>query len=135
MVAADSTGHGVPGSLVSMLGISLLNETVLRNEVKSSSDVLEVLRDEVKATFSHSDERLLTRDGIDMAFCFIDLDTLEMQFAGANRPLLLFKKMVKRQSAKNLMDLLSIDLPKTLLEFIIKNSLLKITPFSLKRAM
>jgi serine phosphatase RsbU (regulator of sigma subunit) len=92
LVAADSTGHGVPGSLVSMLGISLLNETVMRNEVKSSSDVLEVLRDEVKATFSHSDERLLTRDGIDMAFCFIDLDTLEMQYAGANRPLLLFRK-------------------------------------------
>jgi two-component system, sensor histidine kinase LadS len=92
LVAADSTGHGVPGSLVSMLGISLLNETVLRNEVKSSSEVLEVLRDEVKATFSNSDERLLTRDGIDMAFCFIDLDSLEMQYAGANRPLLLFKK-------------------------------------------
>ncbi len=92
LVAADSTGHGVPGSLVSMLGISLLNETVMRNEVKSSSDVLEVLRDEVKSTFSHSDERLLTRDGIDMAFCFIDLDSLEMQYAGANRPLLLFRK-------------------------------------------
>ncbi len=92
LVAADSTGHGVPGSLVSMLGISLLNETVMRNEVKSSSDVLEVLRDEVKSTFSHSDERLLTRDGIDMAFCFIDLDSLEMQYSGANRPLLLFRK-------------------------------------------
>jgi len=92
LVAADSTGHGVPGSLVSMLGISLLNETVLRNEVKSSGEVLEVLRDEVKATFSHSDERLLTRDGIDMVFCFIDLDSLEMQFSGANRPLLLFKQ-------------------------------------------
>lgn len=95
LAAADATGHGVPGSLVSMLGISLLNETVIRNEINSSSRVLEVLRDEVKATFSHSDERLMTRDGIDMAFCVIDLDSLEMQFSGANRPLLLFRKNKK----------------------------------------
>ena len=92
LVAADSTGHGVPGSLVSMLGISLLNETVVRNEVNKASQVLEILREEVKSTFSQSEERLLTRDGIDMAFCMIDLDTLEMQYSGANRPLLLFKK-------------------------------------------
>lgn len=92
LVAADATGHGVPGSLVSMLGISLLNETVVRNEVNAANEVLEILREEVKTTFSQSQEQLLTRDGIDMAFCMIDLDTLEMQFSGANRPLLLFRE-------------------------------------------
>ncbi len=91
IAAADATGHGVPGSLVSMLGISLLNETVIRNEVNKASQVLERLRDEVKTTFSNYDDLLLTRDGIDMAFCVINLDTLEMQFSGANRPLVIFK--------------------------------------------
>lgn len=102
LVAADSTGHGVPGSLVSMLGISLLNETVIRNRLEDSNIVLEMLRRDVKATFSHSDENLLTKDGIDMAFCLIDLDSLEMQYAGANRPLLLIKQ--NGQEEKTLLE-------------------------------
>jgi serine phosphatase RsbU (regulator of sigma subunit) len=88
--AADATGHGVPGALVSMLGNSLLNETVIRNEVQKASDVLEIIRTEVKSAFRQSDEHILTRDGIDMAFCVLDLDTYELQYSGANRPLLIF---------------------------------------------
>lgn len=88
--AADATGHGVPGALVSMLGNSLLNETVIRNEIQKASDVLEIIRTEVKTAFRQSDDLILTRDGIDMAFCVLDLDTLELQYAGANRPLLIF---------------------------------------------
>ncbi len=89
-VAADATGHGVPGALVSMLGNSLLNETVVKNEVQKASDVLEALRKDVKMAFHQSVDGMITRDGIDMAFCVLDLDTLELQFAGANRPLLIF---------------------------------------------
>jgi serine phosphatase RsbU (regulator of sigma subunit) len=91
IAAADSTGHGVPGSLLSMLGISLLNEIVIRQEIDSAEKVLEILRNEVKTTFSYSDEYLLTRDGIDMAFCIIDLDTKIMQYSGANRPVIIFQ--------------------------------------------
>ncbi|MFN8259193.1 MAG: 7TM diverse intracellular signaling domain-containing protein [Bacteroidales bacterium] len=92
IAVADATGHGVPGSLVGMLGISLLNETVIRNEMNTANEVLEKLRLEVKTTFSQADEHLQTRDGIDIAFAMIDLDTLEMQYSGANRPLLVFRK-------------------------------------------
>lgn len=89
-VAADATGHGVPGALVSMLGNSLLNETVVKNEVQKASDVLEALRKEIKTAFHQSADQIITRDGIDMAFCVLDLNTLELQYSGANRPLLIF---------------------------------------------
>jgi serine phosphatase RsbU (regulator of sigma subunit) len=88
--AADATGHGVPGALVSMLGNSLLNETVVKNEVQKASDVLEALRKDVKTAFHQSADHIITRDGIDMAFCVLDLNTLELQYSGANRPLLIF---------------------------------------------
>ncbi len=88
--AADATGHGVPGALVSMLGNSLLNETVVKNEVQKASDVLEAVREDVKTAFHQSADHIVTRDGIDMAFCVLDLDTLELQYSGANRPLLIF---------------------------------------------
>jgi len=108
IAAADATGHGVPGSLVSMLGISLLNETVIRNEVNTANHVLENLREEVKTTFSHSDEQLLTRDGIDIAFCIINLDTLEMQYSGANRPLIVFKNDPQNGTDEELTGLVEI---------------------------
>lgn len=96
--AADATGHGVPGALVSMLGNSLLNETVIRNEVQKASDVLEIIRTQVKSAFRQSDEHILTRDGIDMAFCVLDLDTYELQYAGANRPLLIFNHSAVKEN-------------------------------------
>ena len=91
-VAGDATGHGVPGALVSMLGISLLNETVNKKELGAANQILEKLREDVKATFRQTKEKPTTRDGFDMAFCVLNLKTYEMQFAGANRPLLIFKK-------------------------------------------
>ncbi|MBN2755866.1 MAG: SpoIIE family protein phosphatase [Bacteroidales bacterium] len=90
-VAGDATGHGVPGALVSMLGISFLNEVVARKDLKTANQVLEILRNEVKSTFRQTKENTTTRDGFDMAFCVLNLDTLEMQYAGANRPVLIIK--------------------------------------------
>jgi len=90
-VAADATGHGVPGALVSMLGISLLNETVSKKKLKTVSKVLEKLRDDVKSTFRQTTKKPTTRDGFDMAICALNLNTYEMQFAGANRPIVIFK--------------------------------------------
>jgi serine phosphatase RsbU (regulator of sigma subunit) len=114
IAAADSTGHGVPGSLVSMLGISLLNETVIRNEINTANQVLEKLRLEVKSTFRHFDDPQSTRDGIDIAFCIINLDTLEMQYSGANRPVLILKKDVEKGTdteLKGLIELLPVKNP------------------------
>ncbi len=108
IAAADATGHGVPGSLVSMLGISLLNETVIRNEVNKASQVLEKLRDEVKTTFSNYEDLLLTRDGIDIAFCIINLDTLQMQYSGANRPLVIFKNDPQKGTDEELKGLIEL---------------------------
>jgi len=52
--------------------------------------VLEAIREDVKNAFRQSADHIITRDGIDMAFCMLNLDTLELQYAGANRPLLIF---------------------------------------------
>ncbi len=108
IAVADSTGHGVPGSLLSMLGISLLNETVIRNEINTANQVLETLRNQIKTTFSYSDEQLLTRDGIDMAFCIIDLDNQTMQYSGANRPLLIFKNNPEKGTDPEIKPLIEI---------------------------
>jgi len=89
---ADCTGHGVPGAFMSMLGISFLNEIVLNENQTQPDIILNYLRDSTIQALGQKEntDRYGTnriRDGMDIALCTINLDTLELQFAGANNPL------------------------------------------------
>ena len=90
-VAADCTGHGVPGAFVSMLGISFLNEIAQSNSIWKSdnkaSQLLELLRDKVKTAFRRKGDISDRKDGMDLALCIIDTKTKKLQYAGANNPL------------------------------------------------
>ena len=87
LVAADCTGHGVPGAFMSMLGISHLNEIVQSRGITKANEVLNELRKQVKQSLRQSWQRHESRDGIDMALCVIDTKKNILQFSGANNPL------------------------------------------------
>ena len=93
-VAADCTGHGVPGSLMSMLGISLLNEMVLKREIETASEILNELRTNIKFILSQTGAAGEQHDGMDMALCIIDYQAMELQYAGAYNPLYLIRSGV-----------------------------------------
>lgn len=87
-VAADCTGHGVPGAFMSMLGVSLLNEIIAECETTfTAADILNKLREYIKYTLSQTGKKDEAKDGMDMALCVIDSATREAQFAGAYNPL------------------------------------------------
>lgn len=92
IVAADCTGHGVPGALMSMLSISLLNELVSRNKISKASDILDELRKELKIALGQTGDNYEFQDGIDMAICIIDEDKTKVQYAGAYNPLYIVRK-------------------------------------------
>ena len=87
LVAADCTGHGVPGAFMSMLGISHLNEIVQSREITQANEVLNELRKQIKQSLRQTGQRHESRDGIDMALCVIDTKKNILQFSGANNPL------------------------------------------------
>ena len=89
LVAADCTGHGVPGAFMSMLGVSFLNEIVNKAEELSANTILDELRYLVKSTLSHSKEQ--KADGMDISLVIIDKQNMKMQFAGAYNHLYLFR--------------------------------------------
>jgi len=91
LVAADCTGHGVPGAFMSMLGMSYLNEIVQRREITQANHVLNELRKQIKYSLRQHGQRDESKDGIDMALCVMDLKGMKMQYAGANNPLYLIK--------------------------------------------
>jgi ligand-binding sensor domain-containing protein/serine phosphatase RsbU (regulator of sigma subunit) len=88
VVAADCTGHGVPGAFMSMLGVSLLNEIIASTESHTAADILNQLRINIKSTLSQTGKRNEAKDGMDLALCIIDTDNRLLQYAGAYNPLL-----------------------------------------------
>jgi serine phosphatase RsbU (regulator of sigma subunit) len=91
IVAADCTGHGVPGAFVSMMGMALLNDIVTDENVTKANQVLEELRKRVKSSLKQTGMIDEQKDGMDMALCAINLKTEVMQFSGANIPLYLHR--------------------------------------------
>ncbi|MCF6365792.1 MAG: SpoIIE family protein phosphatase [Bacteroidales bacterium] len=91
IVAADCTGHGVPGAFMSMLGISFLNEIVNKEEILQANHILNRLRENVKRSLRQTGKENEAKDGMDLALCIIDMDNMQLQFAGAYNPLYILR--------------------------------------------
>jgi serine phosphatase RsbU (regulator of sigma subunit) len=92
MVAAgDCTGHGVPGALMSMLGISFLEEIVNNRGITESGAILDELKKEVQRALHQRGSRQETKDGMDIALCVIDKSNDVLQYSGAYNNLLLIR--------------------------------------------
>lgn len=86
IAAADCTGHGVPGALMSILGSTLLKKVVLDEGELRPSVILDRLREEVITVLNQQQEEG-PKDGMDIALCVIDHAKANVLYAGANNPL------------------------------------------------
>jgi PAS domain S-box-containing protein len=91
IAAVDCTGHGVPGALLSFVGYFLLNSIVDHERKLSASEICDMLHFGVRKTLKQEMEDAEARDGMDIAFCKINHNDKEVQFAGAHRPLYLLR--------------------------------------------
>jgi serine phosphatase RsbU (regulator of sigma subunit) len=91
IAAADCTGHGVPGALMSMIGSSLLNEIVNEKGIIQPDEVLLALKHGVIKALNKHPSSDQTKDGMDIALCSIPRDGNIFDFAGANNPLWLVR--------------------------------------------
>lgn len=85
IVAADCTGHGVPGAFMSMIANSFLNEIVNEKHILQPDKILNALRDKIIKALRQTGESMENRDGLDITFCAIKENTLF--YSGANNPL------------------------------------------------
>jgi len=92
IAAADSTGHGVPGAFMSMLGLAGFNEILAGHCGVNANDFLGLLREHIIKALHHTGEESDAMDGMDVALCIIDENNLTLSFAGANNPLYLIRK-------------------------------------------
>lgn len=88
--AADSTGHGVPGAFMSMIGDSLLNQIVNDRGIDKPDKILEFLHRGIRLTLKQHETE--NRDGMDIAFCSYNPMSKQIEFAGAKNPIIYVQK-------------------------------------------
>jgi len=96
--AADSTGHGVPGAFMSMLGMAFLDEIVDKNPKLNSAQVLNKMRQNIIKSLKQKGKSGEQKDGMDMSLCILDWENKILEFAGANNPLYLISKDKEKKS-------------------------------------
>ena len=91
LAAADCTGHGVPGAMVSVVCSNALHRTVNEFGITAPSKILDKTRSLIIETFAKSDREV--KDGMDISLCSLSLSTLTLTWCGANNPLWLIRKI------------------------------------------
>ncbi len=89
IAAADSTGHGVPGAMVSVVCSNALNRAVKEFNLKTTGEVLDKTTDIVLETFAKSQDDVA--DGMDVSLLAVDRKNNIVQWSGANNSLWYFK--------------------------------------------
>jgi serine phosphatase RsbU (regulator of sigma subunit) len=84
VVAADCTGHGVPGALMSMIGLEIIERAINDDNIEAPSMILSVLNKGLEKTFKREKNiGTIIRDGMDVGLCVVDKKRKKIVFGGA----------------------------------------------------
>lgn len=105
LAVADCTGHGVPGALLSMMGISFLNDIVANSTKLITSDILENLRHNVKHALGQFSNKILRKEGIEIGLIAYDPEKRIISFSGAYLSLWLSRKGILKEFKSDRMSI------------------------------
>jgi len=91
IVCADSTGHGVPGAFMSMIGTTLLKDISVRKGVDSPAALLATLDQEIMSALNQNIEAERSNDGMDIIVSEIHLKSSKVKISSAIRPMIVYK--------------------------------------------
>lgn len=89
IAVGDCTGHGVPGALMSVLGINLLTEIVETKHITHPDMILNELRSGIIHAFDKEGKSSEYKDGMDISVVRIDKNSNHFVYAAANNPVYL----------------------------------------------
>ena len=124
IAAADSTGHGVPGAMVSIVCSNALNRSIKEFKLSNAGKILDKTRELVLETFEKSTNEV--KDGMDISLLCIDLKHENITWSGANNPLWYIQNMELKEIKADKQPVGKTDYPKPFkthqIEFKIKIS-------------
>jgi serine phosphatase RsbU (regulator of sigma subunit) len=91
LVCADSTGHGVPGAFMSMIGVTLIKDICSRTFGLTPSSALTKLDNNLMNILSENNDADPSFDGMDVIFCEFDVEKKILKFASAMLPVIIMQ--------------------------------------------
>ncbi|MFY7788343.1 MAG: PP2C family protein-serine/threonine phosphatase, partial [Thermoflexibacteraceae bacterium] len=85
IAVVDCTGHGVPGAMMSMIGMNLLNEIVNLQGITDVDKILKELQHGVNVSLSQKETE--NKDGMVISLCVVDKANNKLEYAAAKHPL------------------------------------------------
>jgi serine phosphatase RsbU (regulator of sigma subunit) len=101
IAVVDSTGHGVPGALLSLMGQNLLNQAVHERHLIRPAAILDYLNAGIQHTLNQYKKVGELRDGMDISLCVFEKGSMKMHFAGAINPMYIIRDGMLIQSKGN----------------------------------
>lgn len=92
LAVADCTGHGVPGAIMSIMGITFLQEITDNYGITQPDLILNKLREKIIERLQPKNSNFFARDGIELAICNINTKTKKIEYSGAYTPAVLYTK-------------------------------------------
>ncbi|MCC6600929.1 MAG: SpoIIE family protein phosphatase [Crocinitomicaceae bacterium] len=86
IAAVDCTGHGVPGALVSMIGITLLKQTIDHQHIVEPGEILSNMQKEIYSFLQRG-----SSDGMEISLCSVNLEKKRISYAGAMMKLIMVR--------------------------------------------
>ena len=104
IAVADCTGHGIPGAMISMLGITALNEIMMTNKETSPADILNELSRIVTQSLHQKGKIGEIKDGMDISICRINTTNNEFCYTGANNSVYIYRNSDKKTEDYSFID-------------------------------
>jgi serine phosphatase RsbU (regulator of sigma subunit) len=90
-IAADCTGHGVPGALMSIIGMDKIVQAIFEKKISAPGEILSFLNQQIKQVLKQHSDASKQMDGMDLALLKFNNSLTEVEFSGANRPLIIIR--------------------------------------------
>ncbi|PBQ31224.1 hypothetical protein CNR22_05405 [Sphingobacteriaceae bacterium] len=86
VAAADCTGHGVPGALMSIIGHNIISKSLSPKNLTRPCEILNDLSSEIFKTLQQNLNSHGVKDGMDISLISIDTENMVMEYAAARQP-------------------------------------------------
>lgn len=91
-VVADCSGHGIPGAIMGILGMSTIKEVLYKTKQTQANLILEEFRELILKSLNKTISFDNNNEIIDIALCIIDVENNKLQYSGANNPIYIIRK-------------------------------------------
>lgn len=88
IAAIDCTGHGVPGAFITMIGNTVLNDVVNKENITDPATILNRLDQDIINALK-TENTIRSVDGMDLSICVVDHQQNKVDFAGAKNHLIM----------------------------------------------